>query len=333
MAIDERPGTLHWVDHFGVPTNDLDRWLQWVADVLGTTEAWHDTDNTPGPRFAAFRNLGTAHIIGFTTTDPIPENGGLGKGAPRYGFYIKAEDIDNHLRRLDELNVPHSEAIRTSAEGDPGTVIYFEDPDHNQFEFWAPDHLPEGAMEKASKFGVGRISHGVYESRDLDRTAAFYNRYCALDPMQSADIPNDTLVLPLAAGGRLIFKKVDKLDVRTGGSTLWRGVHNGFIIRAEDFIPSYERVWGELDEWDYDQRRDGKLEIDPGDLPARTGQHGSEAGRRWKAMYGRGDQIYDPDTNSFHFVGGTSDRPTLATYESQYMEDYVAELMKNKPGN
>src|SRR4051794_13984691 len=104
MAIDERPGTVHWVDHFGVATNDLDRWLQWAAETLGATEAWHDTGvNASGPQFAAFRNLGTSHIIGFVTEDEIPPNGGLGKGAPRYGFYIRPEEIDEHLRRLDRL--------------------------------------------------------------------------------------------------------------------------------------------------------------------------------------------------------------------------------------
>jgi hypothetical protein len=113
---------------------------------------------------------------------------------------------------------------------------------------------------------------------------------------------------------------------------MWRGVHNGFAIRAEDFMSSYERVWSELSEWDHDQRENGVLES-PGTLPARTGMHGSEAGRKWKAMYGRGDQIYDPDTNSFHFVGGVSDGPTLAVYEGKYMEDYVSAFMASKEAN
>ena len=118
--------------------------------------------------------------------------------------------------------------------------------------------------------------------------------------------------------------------MRTGGSTRWRGVHSAFIIRQDEFIPSYERVWGELSEWDYDQAAQGPLQTDPGDLPARTGMHGSAAGRKWKALYGRGDQIFDWDTNSFHFVGGSSPAPTLATYEAHYMEDYVEQFKKNK---
>ncbi len=329
MAEDQRPGALHWIDHFAVPTNDLDRWTDWVANTLGAVEPWADSGEMAGPRFAEFRNLGGSHIIGFVQSTPIPANGGIGKGYPRYGFYIRQEDVEDHLRRLDEMKVPHTGPVTTSEGGENGTTIYFADPDANQYELWAPDRLPEGAMDRASALNVGRISHGVYESRDLDRTAAFYTRYCGIDPMSSDDIPADTLVFPLVAGARMIFKKVDKVDVRTGGSTKWRGVHNAFAIRAEDFMSAYRRVWSELGEWDYDQRENGPME-GPDSLPARTGMHGSEAGRKWKALYGRGDQIYDPDTNSFHFVGAVSDGPTLAVYEGRYMEDYVDAFMQSR---
>jgi predicted enzyme related to lactoylglutathione lyase len=172
MAEDTRPGAAHWIDHFGVPTSDLDRWVDWAAKTLGATESWSDTSEMKGPRFAEFRNLGGSHIIGFVQSTPIPANAGLGKSCPRYGFYIRKEDIDAHLRRLDELNVPHTQPIRIAEEGEEGTTIFFSDPDGNQFELWAPDKLPDGAMDKASSLNVGRISHGVYESRDLERTPA-----------------------------------------------------------------------------------------------------------------------------------------------------------------
>ena len=330
MAVDQRLGALYWIDHYAVPTQDLDRWVEWNANVLGATQPWHDTTPAPGqPRRAEFRVLGGCHVIGFAQSAQVPPGKGLGQGLPRYGFYVRGEDVDEHLQRLDRFGVAHTDAIRTSAEGESGTAIYFEDPDGNQFEFWAPDRMPEGAMEGASPQGVGRISHAVFESRDLDRTASFYSRFCGLDPIVGTDTPRDTMVLPLVAGARLIFKRVDQLQMRTGGSTKWQGVHNAFVVREEEFIPAYERIWNELEEWDYDQRAQGPVE-DPGALGARTGMHGSDAGRRWKAMYGRGDQIYDWDTNSFHFVGGASDSATLATYQGKYMEDYVEAFMKNK---
>ena len=56
--------------------------------------------------------------------------------------------------------------------------------------------------------------------------------------------------------------------------------------------------------------------------------HGSEAGRAWKKLYGRGDAIIDWDANNFHLVGATSDSPTFATYQAHYMEEKVAALLQ-----
>src|SRR6185369_15522671 len=82
--------------------------------------------------------------------------------------------------------------------------------------------------------------------------------------------------------------------------------------------------------WDYDRRAQGPL-ADPGALPARTGMHGSDAGRLWKKVYGRGDAIIDADTNNFHFVGGSSSEPTMTRYEPHYMEDYIAAYIREHP--
>ena len=97
----------------------------------------------------------------------------LGKDMPRCGFYIRPEDIDRHLRRLDQHKIPHTDPMKTAADGEEGTVVYFADPDGNQYEFWAPVKMPAGAMEVRTSENVGRISHCVYGSRDLARTAAF----------------------------------------------------------------------------------------------------------------------------------------------------------------
>jgi catechol 2,3-dioxygenase-like lactoylglutathione lyase family enzyme len=327
--VDQRPGAVYWIDHFVVGTADLDRWVEWAGNVLGAKDRW--TEMPPGNRFGEFLLITPyCHFGGFVQKDPLPPMAELGKGLPRWGFYIQKEDVEEHLRRLDQFGVNHSDAIRTSEQGEAGTVIYFEDPDQNQYELWAPDRLPEGAMDGAGPMGIGRISSGTYESRDLDRTAAFYSRYCGLDRVYSSDIPSDTLVFRMVGGSRLVFKQVESLGLRTGGAARFRGLHNAFAIRDTDFISNYKRVWDELSEWDYDQQLHAGTITDPGALPARTGQHGSAAGRKWKEMYGRGDQIYDWDTNSFHFVGGVSDSPTMATYEGRYMEDYVEAFMKEK---
>jgi len=336
MTEAHRPGAIYWLDHAVVPTDDLERWIRFMHDVVGYTATWGDEAEVaggiggPGPQ-AIFLKApqGYCHVAAFAQRNPLPARAGLGKGLPRYAFYIRGEDIDEHLRRLDQLNVPHADPVRTSEDGQEGIAIRFQDPDANEFELWAPRYLPDGAMDGASAVKVGNLAGGTFESRDLDRTAGFYTTYCNVDPIRNADVGKDTLSLALLGGGRVAFKQVDQLDVRTGGSTRWAGVHCAYSLRQHEFIPAYHKVWDELPEWEYDQRAQGP-HADPGALPARSGMHGSAAGRRWKALYGRGDQIFDWDTNSFHFVGGTSPCPNLARYEGHYMDEYVEEFLAAK---
>jgi len=44
-------------------------------------------------------------------------------------------------------------------------------------------------MDSDDPTGLGRISHVVLESRDLDRTLDFHGELLALDPIYSADLP------------------------------------------------------------------------------------------------------------------------------------------------
>jgi len=321
---DARPGTVHWIDHYVICTNDVVRWEAFHGRVLGGRT---QPDLTGALReFGIFQKVGPCRHGGFIAKDPLPPTRGLGKGLPRYGFYVYAADIDAHLRRLDEAGALHTAPIRTSAEGELGTVIYWQDPDGNQFEFWAPDELPEGAMHGCGPERIGRISHGVFESRDLERTAEFYDRYCSLKREVSANLDPNTLVLRLAAGARLVFHKVDELEGRTTGCGL-RDAHTALVVRRDDFFPNYARVWAELPEWDFDPIA-GKPRETPDALralPARTALHPSLGGRRFKALTGRGDDFFDWDTNMFHFYGGTPVGESLAVYQGHPVDYYINE--------
>jgi len=322
----ERPGTVYWIDHFVVCTSDAMRWEAFHTELLGGHPS-------PEPeevrrRRGVFVDVTRGRHGGFLSMGrPVPPSRGLGKGHPRYGFYIRAADIDMHRRRLDKVGARHSDPVRTSADGEAGTAIYWQDPDDNQFEFWAPDNPPEGAMIECSPAGVGHISHAVLDSRDLDRTADFFDRYCALDPARSADIETGTLVLPLAAGGRLVYKKVDQLEGRTTGCGL-PDPHTALTVRDEDFLPNYRRLWANLPEWDYNVRTDPVLK-DPGLLPACTVMHINPAGQRFKKMTGRGDDFFDCDTNMFHFQGGTPVNNSMSVYTNHPLEDFFVEWEKS----
>ena len=323
MLDDQRPGTVYWIDHYVVGSDDLDRWTDFEAKVIGA-------QNREGGRRGgiAFQDITPyCHHGAMLSPEPLPPSAGLGKGLPRHGLFIRQEDIDQHLRRLDQYDVPHLDPVRTSAEGDEGISIAWEDVDGNQFEFWAPDHLPAGAMAGATSVGVGRISHGVYECRDLQRAADHFARYCALEPMQSADIPSDTLVFPLVGGARIVYKQVDEIGRRTGGWGKLHAAHAALVLRDQDFWPSYERMWAEVPEWEWDRESREFVGAGP-DLPARTARHGSPGGVQWYEVRHRGDDWYDWDTNCFHFMGGVPRDPSFAEYEGHTMDWHLPEYLK-----
>ena len=318
MSATNRAGPVYWIDHYIVCTNDLPRWQAFHSHVLGAV------DSLPSP---AVRHLGMFQTFtagrhgGFKARGPLPQTRGLGKGLPRYGFYVEAKDIESHLRRLDDAKAVRSEPTRIMSEGEAGTVIYWQDPDGNQFEFWAPDKLPAGAMDGCNELRVGRISHGVFESRDFDLTAAFFDRYCSLTPMRNKDIAVDTLVLPLKVGGRIIFKKVSELEGRTAGCGL-PDAHTALLVHDADFFENYMRMWTELPEWDFDVSAGNEI-VNPGGLPPRTVLHVSWGGRLFKERTSRGDDFFDHDTNMFHFYGATPIHDDMATYDGHTIDYYV----------
>ena len=206
MSANEPRGAAHWIDHFVVGTNDLPGWSYWalhatglpIRPINGLTTGMRKK-NTPIFCFMWWEG-GSCRIGAFLQAENYPAGKELGKDMPRCGFYIRPEDIDMHLKRLDQHKIVHSDPIKTAADGDEGTTIYFADPDGNQYEFWAPAQMPEGAMEICTDQRVGRISHCVYGSRDLARTAAFFEKYCGLEVERNAATAEGTLVLRLRAG-------------------------------------------------------------------------------------------------------------------------------------
>ncbi len=335
MAAEQRPGPVHWIDHVVLGTNDMSAWVEWVENAFGVTRGGirglTTAERKVNRPILSFRFIGdgSCHFGAFLQRDPLPPSKGLGKGTPRYGFFVRPEDIDAHVSRLDAHGIPHTGPVRTAAEGDAGTAIYFEDPDGNQFEFWAPERMPEGAMQVSTDLGVGRISSAVYGSRDLQRTAAFFERFCDLQRLDSSEVPEDTLVLPLVGGGRLVYNLVDETDERTGGHGPWTGMHAALTVRNDEYFANYRRMWDGIPEAS-DTERDGLSIAQEDALPARTRRHGSPAGRKWKEAYERGDEFYDWDAHLFHFVGGVVDSAgdSLAVYRPKDLEDQVKELEK-----
>jgi len=313
-------GTVQWIDHYVMNSEDIPRWAAFHATVMGAVTRDDPSGTLPG----VFQQIGQIRHGAFWSHRPLPPTKGVGRGLPRYGYYINANDIDAHLSRLEAAGAPHSGPIRTAAFGEAGTAIYWQDPDGNQFEFWAPDVLPEGAMTGCSAAGVGRISHGTFESRDLARTAAFFKEFCELEPIRNSDVADDVLALRLAAGGRLVFQQTAELGGRTTGMGM-RDVHTALLVHKDSYFANYQRLWGSLPEWDFDPA--GEQLIEDGEtLPARTVLHPSPAGRKFHALTHRGDDFIDWDTNLWHFYGGTPVESSFAIYQGHSIDYYIKEF-------
>ena len=250
----EPKGAVHWIDHYVVGTNDLPGWSYWALHATGlpirpinglTTNM--RKKNTPIFCFMWWDDE-SCRIGAFLQPENYPKAKELGKDMPRCGFYVRPEDIDIHLRRLDQHKIPHTDPVKSADDGEEGTTICFADPDGNQYEFWAPVNMPKGAMEVHLSENVGRISHCVYGSRDLARTAAFFEKYCGMETERSAKTAEGTLVLRMRAGARLVYKLVDQLDERIAGHSPWWDMHTAFTVREEEFFPNYRRMWDGLPE-------------------------------------------------------------------------------------
>ena len=332
----EPKGAAHWIDHFVVGTNDMVAWTDWAVNGIGLTRRPIRglTTAAQNKKIKIICFLwwegGSCRIGAFLQPEIFPRSDELGKELPRCGFYIQPGDIDTHLRRLDKHKILHTDPVKTAAEGEEGTVIYFADPDGNQYEFWAPAHMPEGAMEIATDEKVGRISHAVYGCRDLARTAAFFEKYCGVQAEQNSKTAEGSLVLRLRAGARLIYKLVDKVDERVAGHGPWWDMHTALTVREEEFFPNYRRMWDGLPEEETD-KANANLSIEEQEaLPARTGLHRSPVGRKWKEICERGDEFYDWDAHAFHFIGGIPLKDgSLALYQAKEQEEYLRELAES----
>ena len=307
MTEDQRPGAAHWIDHFVVPTNDVARWKEFTRCVLGGDEL----GGVEGTGRLSFMLIGRHHNAGSFREEKLPEQPPLGKALPRYGFYARGEDLDMHRRRFEQYGVEASEPIHTSAGGEEGTTVYFRDPDGNEYELWAPRWLPPGAMDRGNPKGLGRISHAVLESRDLDRSLDFHSTYLAVDPIHLADIPNDMAVLRLAGGGRLLFQKIEQDAVTRCGERMW--VHAAFTVRDEEWDLVHERLWAGLPEAPVEVLQAREPSSTWQLHPAWTRQRASMLQRGVFAARGYG--YTDWDNHPFHYVRGAFAPGDASFYE------------------
>ena len=60
--------------------------------------------------------------------------------------------------------------------------------------------------------------------------------------------PKGRLILRMRGGSRFIYKLVDKVDERIAGHSPWWDMHTALLVREEEFLPNYRRMWEGLPE-------------------------------------------------------------------------------------
>ena len=120
MSSVEPKGAVHWIDHYVVGTNDLPGWSYWALHATGlpmrpinglTTNM--RKKNTPIFCFMWWDDE-SCRIGAFLQPENYPKAKELGKDMPRCGFYVRPEDIDKHLHRLDQHKIPHTDPVKTA---------------------------------------------------------------------------------------------------------------------------------------------------------------------------------------------------------------------------
>src|SRR5438046_3487619 len=101
---DIRRGAVHWIDHFVIGTNDMVKWEKFAEGALGGRLAHKGGLNTGqynrGGYIRSFYDVGRHELAAFLQLDLLPAPRPLGQGLHRYGFFVRPEDIEGHLRRF-----------------------------------------------------------------------------------------------------------------------------------------------------------------------------------------------------------------------------------------
>ena len=144
--------------------------------------------------------------------EPLPPSAGLGKGLPRHGLFIRQEDIDSTSAASTV------QRARTSTRSAPPPTATTASPSSGRIRTATssssgrPTSCPR-AQWRLHAVGVGRISHGVYESPRPQRAADHFASYCA--PRAASRAPtsaSDTLVL--RAGRAARASSTRRIDTR-----------------------------------------------------------------------------------------------------------------------
>ena len=172
----------------------------------------------------------------------------------------------------------------------------------------------------------------MYGSRDLAKTAAFFEKYCGMQTEQQFHRPPKERWsygcgrAPGWSTNWSISSMSASPDTALGGICIRRS----WFVR-KSFFPTTGACGKDCPKKRVRKKTSMILVSKEDAFPARTGLHRSPVGYKWKEIYQRGDEFYDWDGHAFHFFGGIplKNDGSLALYEGKEQEEYLRELAES----
>lgn len=264
------------LDHTGFMTQGLIRAERFYDRFFGAEILQRGALTTPERRIGypplTFINMGGHRYELFLADEELPQNADL-SNLPLISFEVSPSELDRARWALEFEKVPFEENVSCPAlAAFIDRSINFLDPDQNVLQLChrIRDGGKTGEGHFAEPIHLGRISHVILESTDLDKDTAFYVEGMGMRLLsQNAS----EAVFQALKGQLLMLQKVDRLSPRSlfrSGKKDWpspdfvwpdqatrrvnKGAHTAFAVASDDIfreIQSRIARYGGFDEGDH----------------------------------------------------------------------------------
>ena len=204
------------IDHIAIPVRDLDRNQDFYLDILGLKLKTRRLNADGSPRQAyvlAGENIIGLHLPGVSAASS-------GVSGPRIGVGVSEERLTGIAEKLAQAGHPFRGPVEHPDTWPFKVSLYFDDPDGNHLEV---------CVRRAEPY-TECISHTVFETRDLEKSVAFYVQALGTGaPIRCGD----EVMLPVLNGQMIGLVQVSELSERT--KKHGRGCHMAMDVAQEDY--------------------------------------------------------------------------------------------------